>query len=92
MQQQFIRLRRGNSGKLPPPIDPEQADWSRDERLTIAHTLRYSIVGAPDTVARGLHAFVERTSADEVLITGHIADHAARLRSFELVGRMRATW
>ena len=92
MQQQFIRLRRGTPGKLPPPIDPEQADWSRDERLMIAHTLRYSIVGAPDTVAKGLHAFVESTSADEVLVTGHIADHAARLRSFELVGRIRDTW
>ena len=58
----------------------------------IAHTLRYSIVGAADTVAKGLDAFVESTSADEVLVTGHIADHAARLRSFELVGRIRDTW
>ena len=54
MQQQFIRLRRGTPGQLPPPIDPDHAPWSRDERLMIAHTLRYSVVGAPDTGIDGL--------------------------------------
>ncbi|MBK5297051.1 MAG: LLM class flavin-dependent oxidoreductase [Vicinamibacteria bacterium] len=88
MQQQLIRLRRGTPGKLPPPIDPDHAPWSRDERLMIAHTLRYSVVGAPDTVARGLHSFIETTKADEIMVTGHIYDHAARLRSFEIVSRL----
>ena len=32
-----------------------------------------------------VEAFVERTGVDEVILTGHIYDHAARLRSFELV-------
>jgi len=72
-------------GKLPPPIEPGDAPWSRDERLMIAHTLRYSVVGAPDTVTRGLDAFIETTKADEILVTGHIYDHASRLRSFEIV-------
>ena len=88
MQQQFIRLRRGTPGKLPPPIDPDHAPWSRDEKLMIAHTLRYSVVGAPDTVVRGLHWFIETTKADEIMVTGHIYDHAARLRSFEIVSRL----
>ena len=87
VQEQFIRLRRGMPGKLPPPIEPGDATWSRDERLMIAHTLRYSVVGAPDTVKRGLDAFVETTRADEMLVTGHIYDHASRLRSFEIVSR-----
>lgn len=91
MQQQFIRLRRGTPGKLPPPIDPDRAPWSGDERVMIAQTLRYSVVGAPDTVARGLQTFIDTTLADELLVTGHIADHAARLRSFEIVSQLRAS-
>ena len=47
-----------------------------------------SAVGAPDTVEREIAAFVEQTSADEIMITSNIHDHAKRLRSFELVAEM----
>ena len=89
VQQQFIRLRRGMPGKLPPPIEPRDAPWTFDERLMIGHTLRYSVVGAPNTVSRGLDSFIETTKADEILITGHIYDHVSRLRSFEIVSRFQ---
>jgi hypothetical protein len=36
-------------------------------------------------VHQGLRAFADRTGADELMVTGMIFDHAARLRSFELV-------
>ena len=74
-------------GKLPPPIEPGDAPWSLDERLMIGHALRYSVVGAPDPVRRGLDSFIETTRADEILVAGHIYDHASRLRSFEIVSR-----
>ena len=91
LQQQFVRLRRGTPGKLPPPIDPGEAPWSRDEGLMIAHTLRYAVVGAAPTVRRGLADFIGATGADEILVTGHIYDHAARLRSFEIVSQVHGT-
>ena len=47
-----------------------------------------SAVGAPDTVERETAAFVEQTSADEIMVTSNIHDHAKRLRSFELVAEM----
>ena len=28
--------------------------------------------------------FIERTSADELIVVSHIYDHAARLRSYEI--------
>jgi len=31
-----------------------------------------------------LREFVERTAADELMITSNVYDHAARLRSFEI--------
>ena len=54
----------------------------------IAHTLRYAVVGAAATVRRGLAEFIGATGADEILVTGHIHDHAARLRSFEIVSQV----
>ncbi len=51
------------------------------------HALSCAIVGGPETVARGLQAFVARTGADELMVTAQIFDHAARVRSFELTAR-----
>jgi alkanesulfonate monooxygenase SsuD/methylene tetrahydromethanopterin reductase-like flavin-dependent oxidoreductase (luciferase family) len=47
--------------------------------------LACAIVGAPDTVGDGLAAFVERTEADELMVTANIFDHMLRKRSFQLV-------
>ena len=90
LQQQFVALRRGRPGPVPPPVDSMDGRWSRDEQAGVDHTFRDAIVGGPDTVARGLRAFVARTRADELMVTAQIFDHAARLRSFELVAQAAA--
>jgi len=45
---------------------------------------RVSVVGPPGAVREGLSALLSETGADELMLTAHIYDHAARLRSFEL--------
>ena len=47
--------------------------------------LKYSIAGSPETVRRGLEEFVDLTQADELMIVTSIYDHAARVRSYEIV-------
>jgi alkanesulfonate monooxygenase SsuD/methylene tetrahydromethanopterin reductase-like flavin-dependent oxidoreductase (luciferase family) len=47
--------------------------------------LSRSFVGSPDTVQSGLERFIEETGADEVIVASAIHDHAARLRSYELL-------
>jgi alkanesulfonate monooxygenase SsuD/methylene tetrahydromethanopterin reductase-like flavin-dependent oxidoreductase (luciferase family) len=47
--------------------------------------LKYSFVGSPPAVRRGLEQFVEQTGVDEVMVVSAIFDHAARLRSYELL-------
>lgn len=51
----------------------------------LAQALSCSVVGSPETVRQGLKAFVERTGADELMVTAQIFDHKARLRSFEIL-------
>jgi alkanesulfonate monooxygenase SsuD/methylene tetrahydromethanopterin reductase-like flavin-dependent oxidoreductase (luciferase family) len=47
--------------------------------------LSRSFVGSPATVRKGLDAFVAETQADELIVASAIHDHAARLRSYELL-------
>lgn len=89
LQQQFVGLRRGEPGPLPPPITSMEGRWSEMERAGVEHALRYSVIGAPETVRRGLGAFIEDTGADELMVTAQIFDHAARLRSFKIVADVR---
>ena len=88
VQQQFVNLRRGRPSQLPPPVDTLEGHWSASERATVEHTLRYAVVGAPDAVRSGVEAFLRQTNVDELLVTAHIYDQSARLRSFEIVSAM----
>ena len=85
LQQAFINLRLGRPGKLPPPQPGYAERLGPLERGILEQTLSSAIVGSPDTVARGLEAFAERTGADELMLTSQIFDHQARLRSFGIV-------
>ena len=84
LQQAFINLRRGKPGKLPPPVPGFADRMGPDERALLEGVLSCSFIGSPDTVRRGVEAFVARTGADELMATAQIHDHDARLRSFEL--------
>lgn len=91
LQQQFIALRLGTPGQLPPPIEEDNVPWSPLEQATLNHALREAIVGSRETVQRRLESFITRTGADELMITAQIFDHAARLRSFEIVAELRGS-
>ena len=90
VQQAFINLRRGTPGPVPAPIDDIRAYASAFEMAQIEDALAYSAVGSASTVDSALHSIFEKTQPDEVIITGHFHDHAARLRSFEIAAGILA--
>jgi alkanesulfonate monooxygenase SsuD/methylene tetrahydromethanopterin reductase-like flavin-dependent oxidoreductase (luciferase family) len=63
--------------------------WSRAEQEMVDHSLAFAVVGSPETVERGLKSFIDATGVDEIMVTGQIFDHQARLRSFDLVAQAR---
>jgi luciferase family oxidoreductase group 1 len=81
----FINLRRGRPGLVQPPVADIDAVSTPEERIGVDRALAYAVIGAPATVARGVAAFLERHRPDELMLTANVFDHAARLRSFELV-------
>ena len=85
LQQMFVNIRRGQSGPLPPPVEGFDAQLAPWERAQIEENLAVSIVGGPEEVRAGLAALVERTGADELIVSTPLFDHAARLHSFELL-------
>ena len=90
-QQSFVNLRRGTPGQVPLPIDDIDAFWSPLERDGVERALAHSFVGGPATVERGLRRFREATAADEIMVTAHLAEQPARLRSLELIAEIART-
>jgi luciferase family oxidoreductase group 1 len=84
-QQAFVNLRSGRAGLLPPP----DADFRPDAQgqAMLDHALACAVVGSPATVKAGLDGFIARTRADELMLTAQIYDHAARVRSYEMVAQ-----
>ena len=92
IEQRFLGMQRGVRGPLPRPVDPavlqpmgSEREWAGARRM-----LACSAVGAPATVRAALDAIVQRTQADELIVAGAIHDHAARLRSYELLAGVAA--
>jgi luciferase family oxidoreductase group 1 len=89
-QQAFWNLRRGAPGTLPPPVNSMDGVWTPMEKAQVDHALSCAVVGSPDTVRDGLAEFIERTGADELIITAQIFDHAARKESYSIVAAQHA--
>lgn len=83
-RQAFASLRAGHPIELPPP----SKEWEREaaaDATGVTEATRVSFVGASATIAEGMYRFARETAADELILVSHIYDHAARLRSYELV-------
>ena len=83
-QQAFVRLRRGEPGLVPPPIDDIEAFWSPAEKAMVKDALACSVVGDPADLREGIAAFIDRHRPDELMLTANIFDHDARRHSFAL--------
>ncbi|PZP56827.1 MAG: LLM class flavin-dependent oxidoreductase [Micavibrio aeruginosavorus] len=90
IQQQFAKLRKGNPGKLPKPVNKIDDILSPMEKASVDHALSCSLVGSKATVTKQLTEFIEKTSPDEIMATGAIYDHKARLRSFEILAEIKS--
>jgi luciferase family oxidoreductase group 1 len=83
-QLQFLRLRTGDPGKLPTPEEAEAYPWTPAERAFGEERMADQAVGGPETVRRKLAALLERTGADELMVTSMLHDPADRVRSLEI--------
>jgi luciferase family oxidoreductase group 1 len=85
LMQAFVALRSGSPGKLKPPLPGYAETLPLEFRAMLKAVLGSSAIGASDTVRAKTEAFVQRTGADELMITSQIFDPVARLRSYQLL-------
>ncbi len=80
-----LQLRRGRPA---PVVSPEEAaayPYTAEERALVEAVTADHAVGDPDTVHTALAALVERTGADELMLSTRAHDLATRARSLTLV-------
>ena len=87
-QQSVINLRSGRPGQLPPPIEDIEAILDDRGRAILDAVLACAIVCSPGTLMHSLDTFIDRHKPDELIVTAQIFDHAARLRSFEILSQV----
>ena len=89
IQQRFSDMFRRDRGYLKPPIDNIESYWTPTEKAQASKMLSCSFVGSSKTVETALQRFIDKTGVDELMVSSAIYDHAARLRSYELLAKLR---
>ncbi|MFC0210908.1 LLM class flavin-dependent oxidoreductase [Paenibacillus chartarius] len=84
-QQQALSLIRGRPGKLQPPVDSMDGLWTEEEKEMVRRRMAYTIIGDRAAISDRLQQIVRETGADELIATGQIYDHHARLRSYHIL-------
>jgi alkanesulfonate monooxygenase SsuD/methylene tetrahydromethanopterin reductase-like flavin-dependent oxidoreductase (luciferase family) len=85
----WVRSIRTAEGAIPFPT-PDEAralPWADEDQVLVADRLETRLVGTPEQVADRLEQLQEATGADELIITTITHDHAARVRSYELLAK-----
>jgi luciferase family oxidoreductase group 1 len=86
--QRFLSLIRGQSIQLKSPVKSMNGLWSPAEEPHVKSRFASAVAGGPEKVSAQLSELVERTQANEVIITSEPYDHKARLHSFELLAKI----
>lgn len=81
----FLRLRAGMPQPLASPEEAAAYPFTPREREFARERFADQAVGSPETVRRRLTGLLERTRADELMLTTMVYDIGDRVRSFELV-------
>ena len=81
----LLQLRAGRPAPVATPEEAAAYRYTDQERVLIEEGTSSHLVGDPDQVRRGLVDLVERTSADEIMISTRAHSYQARIRSLSLV-------
>ena len=77
-EQMYVALRTGQPGKILPPIPDYRESLPIQAQAMLAHVGQAAAVGSPATVRAAIGRFLERTQADELILSGATFDPAAR--------------
>ncbi|MCQ4035447.1 LLM class flavin-dependent oxidoreductase [Kaistella montana] len=85
LYQAFLNIIRNDRKPYSPPVDDIDDVWNPMEKAHVLKMLHYSFIGDPETLTSKLSSFQEAFQVDELMITSHIFDEEARLKSYEII-------
>jgi luciferase family oxidoreductase group 1 len=88
LYQLFLGIVTGKRRLLQPPVNDMNQVWDVYEEEQASQMLACTFVGSKETLKTDLQQFLDQTGVDEIMATSHIFDHAARLRSYELLAEV----
>ncbi|THD82896.1 LLM class flavin-dependent oxidoreductase [Aliigemmobacter aestuarii] len=80
----FARLRSGQPGKLPRPVEDVEAEIPPPVLAQVRQALSCSATGSAATLHGQLEPLLKTHRPDELIVTGMIHDPVARVRSFAI--------
>lgn len=83
-EQMFVAIRSGLTPRVQPPVADYRANLPPTAQGLLDHVGQASAVGSPETVRAAVGRFIERTGADELILSGATFDPAARRHSIRL--------
>jgi len=84
----FLNIIQGRRTTLQPPNLSMDSVWNEAERYAVMQMLKYTFIGSGAKIKKELEKFISETEADEIMITSHIFDHQARIRSYEIISEL----
>jgi luciferase family oxidoreductase group 1 len=84
----FLRLRTGRPIALPTVEDAAAYEFTEPELEFVAQRRVGQALGSPETVQAQLAALIERTGADELMLTNQVYGIKDRMRSYELIAEL----
>ena len=84
LHQAFTNLIRNDRKPYAPPVEDMDEIWNPMEKAHVLNMLRYSFIGSKETIANQMKQFQNMFQVDEMMITSHIYEHDARVKSYEI--------
>ena len=81
----WVRYQRGEFAVLPTPEEATTYPYTAQDLATVQGNRAKHCIGSPGRVVAQIRDLIESTGADEIMVTTMVHDHAARLRSYEIL-------
>jgi luciferase family oxidoreductase group 1 len=88
LYQMFMGIITGKRNLLQPPVANIEDMLNGYEAEQINQMLACTFVGSKETVKEDMQSFLDQTQVDEIMVSAHIFDHPAKLRSYEIFAEL----
>jgi len=84
LKQLFMGIVTGKRRLLQPPVNNMDSVWNEMEEAAVNQMLAVAFIGGPEKLKADLTSFLAQTKVDELMVTSHIYDHEAKLKSYQI--------